>query len=416
MRGRTTKHFREMRPRCAVDSIKEVRAMVVGERGSAATWASLAVIVRVETSRGRVGYGEAVPTLRTGQVVEATRRLSSVVEGMDPHAIELIHRTWMREEFYLHRSIESTAALSALDIALWDLKGREFGAPIHELLGGAYRRKVLAYANGWYSGCRTPEEFAEAASKVVRMGYRGLKLDPFGGYFDYIDGQGVRRAADVVAAVREAVGEDVYLMIEHHGRFSYESAVRVADALSKYSPLFMEEPVHPHDLEGLRRYRSSVRLPVALGERILNKEEALMYLKEGLVDFLQVDLTNVGGVTEAWKIAAIADSFGVKMAFHNAFGPVQNAATIQLDATIPNFMIQETFYDFFPQWKRDLVGDAMKVVDGYHLVPEGPGLGVEVREDVIGSHLVEGLEERVPGEPVWVVRGTWVKEDSDRIP
>ncbi len=397
-------------------SIGEVEAIVVGERGSAATWASVSVIVRVTTSNGRVGYGEAVPTLRTGQVVEAVRRLASVVKGMDPHAIELIHRSWMREEFYLHRSIESTAALSALDIALWDIKGRELGAPVHELLGGAYRDRVLAYANGWYSGCRTPEEFAEAASRVVRMGYRGIKFDPFGGYFDYIDGAGIRRASEIVSAVREAVGDDVYIMIEHHGRFSYESAIRVAEELSKYSPLFMEEPVHPHDLEGLRAYRARTRVPVALGERILNKEEALQYLKEGLLDFLQVDVTNVGGITEAWKIAAIADAFGVKMAYHNAFGPVQNAATLQLDATIPNFMIQETFYDFFPQWKRDLVGDSMRLVDGHHLVPKGPGLGIEVREDVLESHRAEGLEERVPGEPVWVVRGTWIGEDSGRIP
>ncbi|MDP7982922.1 MAG: enolase C-terminal domain-like protein [Conexivisphaera sp.] len=399
-----------------MDRIKGVEAIVVGERGSAATWASVAVIVRVETSSGRVGYGEAVPTLRTGQVVEATKRLASVVVGMDPHAIELVHRTWMKEEFYLHRSIESTAALSALDIALWDLKGREFGAPIHELLGGAYRSRVLSYANGWYGNCRTPGDFAEAASRVVKMGYRGLKFDPFGGYFDYIDGAGVRRAAEIVSAVRDAVGDDVHLMIEHHGRFSYESAVRIADAISRYSPLFMEEPVHPYDLEGLRRYRSLTRVPVALGERILNKEEALQYLREGLVDFLQVDLTNVGGVTEAWKIAALADSFGVKMAYHNAFGPVQNAATLQLDATVPNFMIQETFYDFFPQWKRDLIGDATKVVDGYHVVPDGPGIGVDVREDVLESHRAEGLEERVPGEPVWVVRGTWVEDDASRIP
>ncbi|MGC8555561.1 MAG: enolase C-terminal domain-like protein [Conexivisphaera sp.] len=397
-------------------AIRSVEAIVVGERGSSATWASVAVLVRVQTSDGRVGYGEAVPTLRTGQVIEAVRRLASVVSGMDPHAIELIHRTWMREEFYLHRSIESTAALSALDIALWDIKGRELGAPVHELLGGAYRDRVLAYANGWYAGCRTPEDFASAAAKVVGMGYRGLKFDPFGGYFDYIDRAGIERAARIVGAVREAVGDDVYLMIEHHGRFSYESAVRIADALSRYSPLFVEEPVHPHDLEGLRRYRALARVPVALGERILDKEEALQYLREGLVDFLQVDLTNVGGITEAWKIAAIADAFGVKMAYHNAFGPVQNAATLQLDATIPNFMIQETFYDFFPQWKRDLVGDSMRPSQGYHQVPRGPGLGIEVREDVLDSRRAEGLEERVPGEPVWVVRGTWVDEDSSRVP
>jgi len=148
--------------------------------------------------------------------------------------------------------------------------------------------------------------------------------------------------------VREVMGEEGEILIEHHGRFNYQAAIKIAKALEKYNPLFMEEPVHPEDLEALRKYRRRTKLKVALGERIITKQAALQFLKEGLVDFLQIDLYRIGGITEARKVTAMAEAFGVEMAYHNAQGPILNAATLQLDAAIPNFLIQESFYDFFP--------------------------------------------------------------------
>ncbi len=239
------------------------------------------------------------------------------------------------------------------------------------------------------------------------MGYTALKFDPFGSDYDTIDKMGIERAYERVKAVRDATGGRVDLLIEHHGRFDPNSAIRVARRLREFDPLFMEEPVHPDNLEGLRKYRQATDVRVALGERILTKEQAAYVVSNNLTDYLQIDITNIGGVTVARKVAAIAEAYGVELAFHNAFGPVQNAVTIQVDATIPNFLVQESFYDCFPEWKRQLVKDQPKVENGHIRVPTRPGLGVEVDEKVLEEHRAEGQEYFNPDEPVWVVKDTW---------
>ena len=181
----------------------------------------------------------------------------------------------------------------------------------------------------------------------------------------------------------------------------------IAKKLEEFSPLFVEEPIHPDNLEGLRKYREATTLRVALGERLLTKEQVVQVLSDNLVDFLQVDITNIGGITQARKVAGIAEAYGVEMAFHNAFGPIQNAATIQMDATIPNFLIQESFYDCFPEWKRQLVNNEPKIENGYSTIPKEPGIGVRVNEKVLDKYKVEGQEYFNPAEPVWVVKNTW---------
>jgi galactonate dehydratase len=199
----------------------------------------------------------------------------------------------------------------------------------------------------------------------------------------------------------------VDLLIEHHGRFNPNSAIMIAKRLREFDPLFMEEPIHPENLDGLRKYREATDVRVALGERILTKEQVVHILSNNLADFLQPDITNIGGVTQTRKVAAIAEAYGVEIAFHNAFGPIQNAVTIQVDAAIPNFLIQESFYDVFPPWKRQLVKDQSRIENGHAAVPTKPGLGVEVDEKVLEDHKAEGQEYFNPDEPVWVVKNTW---------
>jgi galactonate dehydratase len=169
----------------------------------------------------------------------------------------------------------------------------------------------------------------------------------------------------------------------------------------------MEEPIHPDNLLGYKKYREATNVRVALGERLLTKEQVVEVLRDNLTDFLQVDLTNIGGFTVARKVSSIAEAFGVEMAFHNAFGPIQNAATIQLDASIPNFLIQESFWDAFPEWKRRLVKNQGSVESGYVEVPSKPGIGVEVDEAVFEEQKASGQENFNPDEPVWVVKNTW---------
>ncbi len=389
--------------------ITDVEVYQLGEPSSlgSATWAGNSILLKLTTSDGTVGYGEAVPTLRVQSVIQSLLEVARVYKGKDPLDMELNIHEWHKHDFYLPVSFESTTALSAFDIACWDIAGKHFGAPIHQLIGGSFRNIVRVYANGWYDKCVTPEQFGVRAKKFAGMGYTALKFDPFGAYYDSIDRKGLEQAYDRVKAVKDVTNGRVELLIEHHGRFDPNSAIAIARKLREFDPLFMEEPVHPDNLEGLRKYREATDVRVALGERILTKEQAAYVLANNLTDYLQIDITNIGGVTIARKVAAIAESYGVDMAFHNAFGPIQNAVTIQMDAAIPNFLIQESFYDCFPAWKRQLVRDQSKVENGHTKIPTGPGLGVEIDEKVLEEHRAEGQEYFNPDEPVWVVKDTW---------
>jgi L-alanine-DL-glutamate epimerase-like enolase superfamily enzyme len=359
------------------------------------------------TSDGLVGYGEAVPTLRVQPVLQSLREVARVYVGKDPFNVEANFHEWHKHDFYLPVSFESTTAVSAFDIACWDIIGKHYDAPIHRLIGGTTRSRVRLYANGWYNNCVSPEDFAERAKHFAKMGYTALKFDPFGNYYDYIDEKGLQLAYDRVKAVRDATDGRVEILVEHHGRFNPNSAIMIAKKIQPLDPLFMEEPIHPENIDGLRKYREATDVRVALGERIVTKEQATSILANNLTDFLQPDITNIGGITQARKVVAVAEAFGVEVAFHNAFGPIQNAATLQLDASIPNFLVQESFYDCFPSWKRSLVNDQWMVETGHTTIPSKPGLGVEVDEKVLEEHEAEGQEYFNPEEPVWVVKDTW---------
>lgn len=388
--------------------IKDIEVYQLGEQAiGSATWAANSILLKLTTSDGVVGYGEAVPTLRVQPVIQSLREVARVYMDKDPLEVERNWHEWHKHDFYLPVSFESTTAVSAFDIACWDIIGKHFGASLHELFGGTFRKQVRVYANGWYNDCVTPEQFAERAKHFTNMGYTALKFDPFGDYYDYIDEEGLKWAHERVKAVRDATDGKVDLLIEHHGRFNPNSAIMIAKKLQEFNPLFMEEPVHPENLEGLRKYRNATQVRVALGERILTKEQAVHVLSNNLTDFLQPDITNIGGVTQARKVAAIAEAYGVEIAFHNAFGPIQNAVTIQLDASIPNFLIQESFYDVFPSWKRQLVKDESRIEGGHATVPTKPGLGVDVDERRLEEHKAEDQEYFNPDEPVWVVKNTW---------
>jgi len=350
-----------------------------------------------------VGYGEAVPTLRLLSVEGAIKQVAKAYVGKNAEDLESNHLDWYKQDFYLPVSFESASALSAVDMACWDLVGRELGIPLYQMLGGKLRDQVPVYANGWYGKCKTPDEFYSSARRAL-LSYKALKFDPFGNHFDGIDEEGLREAEERVKAVVEA---GALPLIEHHGRFNSASALAIAERLQKYGPAFMEEPVHPDDLEGLRAYRRSARVKIALGERIIGLKQALYYLREGLVDVLQPDVTNIGGVTAMKKVMALSEAFGVELAFHNAFGPVQHAFSLQLAAAAPNLFMLESFYDWFPSWKRSIVRGIPETREGLAPVPKGPGSGIQVDESAVERLRVEAPALPVSEEPVWVVGGTW---------
>ena len=273
------------------------------------------------------------------------------------------------------------------------------------------RDRVPAYANGWYQGDREPGAIAELATSVVRRGYRGMKIDPFGAATAELDHAQLTSAVEILEAVRAAVGDDIQLMVEMHGRFSPGMAVRVADAIAHTRPEWIEEPVPPYNLVSLRRVRERTSLPMATGERVHVVAEFADILSRGLTDVVQADLTHIGGLTAMRKLAGWAQAYDLRLAPHNVCGPVGTAANLHFAIATANHKILEHFNDFADPWVADLVSRAPKVdeIDGCFGLPEAPGLGVSLDHDACAEHprtgahfnlAAEGWERRDARPPV----------------
>jgi galactonate dehydratase len=360
--------------------ITNVRTLVMGT-----PWRDLTFVV-VETDEGLHGVAEARMLNRTegllGYLGEAVPRYAL---GQDPFNQEKIVHSMYLGDFGRAGEIVMTA-IALIETACWDIVGKALNQPVYRLMGGAIREKIKAYANGWYTVERTPEEFAKAARRVVERGYKAAKLDPFGGGFYELERQEKLRSVALVEAVRGAVGDDFDILIEMHGRFNPATAIEIARELEPFRPGWLEEPVPPENLKALKKVAEAVRFPVATGERIHTRYEYRELFELQACDIIQMDPTHFGGLTEARKLAAWADSYYVLVAPHNVCGPVGTAAVLHLDAGMPNFKIQEHFNDFADAWVKQAVDEYPEVVDGYFSLPERPGLGVELREDFIAEH------------------------------
>lgn len=388
--------------------IKNIDIFELGEAGEKSSpWSSTIIVLRLTTRDGLVGFGEAPTTLMTRPVYEQVREIGRVFKDREVNEVKKNYLDFYKHSFYLPVSMESTAALSAFEIASWDIIGKELGAPIYQLIGGKIRDEVRAYANGWYDDCVTPEDFLKKAKEVEKLGFNAVKFDPFGENYDKINKKEVERARETVGMLKEKTKLD--LLIEFHGRFSANSAIRAVTGLEDLEPFFIEEPVHPDQFEGLARLRDRTNARIALGERVLNKNLFLPYFVRDLVDVIQPDVTNVGGIMEARDAAALASSFGVEVAYHNAFGPIQTAATLHLDYDIPNFLIQESFEKFWPKWKKNLLRSGYSLEKGHFKLNGKPGLGIEVNEKILEEYRTDIMEPFNGEEPPWVVKGTFRK-------
>ncbi|MCL5804443.1 MAG: mandelate racemase/muconate lactonizing enzyme family protein [Candidatus Thermoplasmatota archaeon] len=389
--------------------IKDVDIYELGEKGKeiSSPWSSTILLVKLTSSDGSVGWGEAPTTFMTLPVKESMKEVERIFKGADFFNIEKNIFDFYRNSFYLSKSMEATSALSAFEMASWDLIGKQAGAPVYDLLGGEYNSPIRAYCNGWYSDCKTPDDFVKKGKAMVKKGFTAMKFDPFGPHYDRITKEGARYAGEIVAALRSELGDKVDLLIECHGRFDTRYAIMGAREIEPYDPYFFEEPVHPELEVGLAEFKRYIETPVALGERILNKRDFTRLISQGLVDIIQPDLTNCMGILEGKKIAAIADAFGVLVAPHNAFGPVQTAASLNLDYTMTNFAIQESFEESWPDWKKKLLKVGYKLSGGHFTLSGKPGLGIEVDEKLLKTKIVDGMEPFDPKEPPWVVSGTF---------
>jgi galactonate dehydratase len=350
------------------------------------------VFVKVTTDDGLHGIGEGSLENRELSVVQSVKEMEPLLVGQDPFAIERLNLLMQRESYWRAGPILSTA-ISAVEIALWDLKGKALGVPVYELLGGRVHDRIPIYANSWFSGAKTIAEFAEKASATVAQGFRGLKWDPFGTAYLSLNTAELNAVIDNVAAVREAVGPDIDLMIEGHGRLDVTSAIQAGRALAAFNVRWFEEPTLPDRAANIARVREAIEVPVAAGERVYSRFGCADLIDARAVDVLQPDVCHIGGLLEMKRASVLADAAGIPVAPHNPYGPVCHAATMHFAASCQNFLVLETFIIDVP-WRREISTEDWGFVDGCFIVPDRPGLGVELNEEALARYPYQPHEFR----------------------
>jgi galactonate dehydratase len=349
------------------------------------SWRNL-IFLKVKTDEGLVGVGECTLQNREegvlGYLPGAVRRH---VIGSDPFNVEDLWLRMYRNDFWRGGPIAATV-MSGVEIACWDIIGKALGQPVWRLLGGRCHEKVKAYANAWYTVERTSQEFAKRVQVVLGKGYKALKVDPFGPGALELTREEKVRSVELVAAIRDAVGPEVEIFIEMHGRFSAAAAIELAHLLEPYRPGWIEEPCPPEDIPSLKKVAERVSVPVATGERYFTRYGFREVIESGAPDILQPDVTHAGGLLEMKKIAALADVRSMVMAPHNSNGPVCTAASVHFDFCTTNLKVQECFDDFSETWVVEAVPGTPRPRDGYFYLPEKPGLGISLNEDLIKEH------------------------------
>jgi len=360
------------------------------------------VLLRLWTDADIYGLGELGLAYGTGSAagLAMVRQLvERFVIGQDPLRIEHIWHTIFRESFWAQGGGPVVyGGMSAIDVALWDIKGKALGAPVHELLGGQIHDRVRVYANGWSNLTGAdgrplicePAEYAQAVQRVLEDGYDALKFDPF--YINaerrrwhppaMLDKASMDLAEARVWAVRDAVDSQVDICIEVHGVLGVTSAIEMGRRLAPCRPFFYEEPVHALNVDAMLKVSRNVPIPIAAGERLYTRYGFRQYVEKQVVDIIQPDISLAGGLTETKKIADYADTYGIHVQPHLCAGPVHTAACIQLDACLPNLAIQE-WRPYAGDSVLDLVNEPLddKAEHGYVKVPDRPGLGVTLNED-----------------------------------
>ena len=350
----------------------------------ATPWRNLTYFV-MQTDAGHVGVGEARVVGKTHTVVEYLRDVRRHIVGHDAHDIEDLYRRFTLVDFGSAGEVAMTG-LALVEMACWDVIGKAANKPVFQLIGGKVRDRVPAYANGWYTVEREPDQFAAAARRVVDAGYQAMKFDPFGAGDLELTIAERQRSVDLIAAVRDAVGPNVDLFIEMHGRFAPHEAVRIAQAIERYEPGWIEEPCRPEDLGALAHVASHTSIPVATGERLYRATQFRDLFETRAAHIIQPDINQCGGLLEVKKIASTAESYSVMVAPHNVGGIVSTTAALHLVASLRNGKVLEHFNDFVDRDVQQCGSPYPSVTDGHFDLPQGPGWGVELDLDFIRSH------------------------------
>lgn len=342
------------------------------------------LLVRIEADNGLIGWGEATLESRAATVATAIGELSGILLGADPRRIELLWQRMYRGGFYRGGPVLGSA-VAGIDQALWDLKGKALGAPVHELLGGPTRDRVRVYTS-------VPDGpvdvMVDRARELVAEGYTAMKTAP-PAPLRYLESPAViDEIVDKWSTVGAAVGTGVDLAVDLHGRFSIAGARQLLNRMAAIEPLFVEEPQPPELQREIGRVCASTTIPIATGERLYDRWEVGDVIDSGIA-ILQPDLAHAHGISEVVRIAALADVHGVHLAPHCATGPVAFAACLQVALIIPNFLIQESPLELHAPgrhpWWRFIASAPFRFDDGYVRAPTSPGIGVEVDEDMVRS-------------------------------
>lgn len=350
--------------------ITDIKTTVVGN-----PWKNW-LFVEVETDEGITGLGEATSGLSTRPSEAAVHEMKPLILGQDPRNIGAI---W--DSLYKGIFLHTNSAMSGIEMACWDILGKSLNVPVWQLLGGTLRPRIRAYANGWYQGPRDPHFFAERAAEVAGMGYTALKFDPFGNAYRFIERQDLDLSLAIIGAVRDAVGDGVDLLIEGHDRFSVATAIEVGRAIADYRPMWFETPVMSTEAASTAEVARAIPVRVVAGERLKRPSEFAQLLETRVIDVIQPEILNCGGVTGLVKAAALADAYEAFVAPHNAQSPLTTVVNTHVCTTLPNMLIQECFDDFLVPWSREVLSGTVAIVDGYIEVPDGPGFGVTLHHE-----------------------------------
>ncbi|WP_394155846.1 galactonate dehydratase [Loktanella salsilacus] len=357
------------------------------------------LFLKIETDEGVSGWGEPVVEGRALTVEAAVNEMADYLIGQDPRRIEDHWQVLYRGGFYRGGAIHMSA-LAGIDQALWDIKGRALDVPVHELLGGQCRDRIKVYS--WIGGDR-PSDVADGAKEVVANGFTALKMNGTEELQIVDSHDKIDAAIERVAMVREAVGRNVGIAVDFHGRVHRPMARTLVKELEPYGLMFIEEPVLSENCEALREISRMSSTPIALGERLYSRWDFKSVFEEAVVDIIQPDLSHAGGITECRKIATMAEAYDVAVAPHCPLGPIALAACLQLDAVTYNAFIQEQSLGIHYNGTNDLLDyaqnkDVFQYSDGMVDIPNGPGLGVEVNEDYVIERAREGHRWR---NPIW---------------
>ncbi len=343
------------------------------------------LFAKVNTDEGIHGVGEGTLNYFGKTVEAAIHELTPLIIGANPFQVEVISQKMVRDVYSDGAQIHNSA-VAAIEIALWDIIGKATNQPIYNLWGGQCREKLRAYANGWYRGPREPESFAEKAKIVAGRGYTALKFDPFGSAWRMVSRADFDLSIDIIAAVRDAVGPSVDLLIEGHCRFNVATAVQFSEAIARFRPAWFEEPVAHTNIGAMVEVARRSPVPISTGESLSTKQQFAELLSHNVVSILQPEPLSLGGIFAARKIADMVDAHYGVIAPHSAQGPICSAACVQLNASIPNFFIHEIFDEFNDAWEKDIVTNAVHVVDGYIEISDRPGLGIDLNLEEILKH------------------------------